>query len=38
VRDRMVMPLLAAHLARVGSERDAWLTGHHIDWDSPVPA
>jgi FAD-dependent urate hydroxylase len=38
VRDRMVMPLLAAHLARVGPERDAWLTGHHIDWESPVPA
>ena len=38
VRDRVVMPALAAHLSRAGSERDAWLTGHHIDWDSPVPA
>jgi FAD-dependent urate hydroxylase len=38
VRDRVVMPLLAAHLSRSGSQRDAWLTGHHIDWDSPVPA
>ena len=38
VRDRVVMPLLAAHLSRTGSQRDAWLTGHHIDWDSPVPA
>jgi FAD-dependent urate hydroxylase len=38
VRDRMVMPLLAAHLSRAGSGRDAWLTGHHIDWDSRVPA
>lgn len=38
VRDRVVMPVLAAHLSRAGSDRDAWLTGHHIDWDSPVPA
>ena len=38
VRDRVVMPLLATHLSRTGSDRDAWLTGHHIDWDSPVPA
>jgi 2-polyprenyl-6-methoxyphenol hydroxylase-like FAD-dependent oxidoreductase len=38
VRDQVVMPLLAAHLARTGPERDAWLTGHHIDWDSRVHA
>jgi hypothetical protein len=38
VRDRLVMPLVAASMNRAGSTRDAWLTGHHIDWDSPVPA
>jgi FAD-dependent urate hydroxylase len=38
IRDSMVMPLVAAHLSRTGSERDAWLTGHHIDWDTRVPA
>ena len=24
--------------AATAPSRDAWLTGHHIDWDSPVPA
>jgi 2-polyprenyl-6-methoxyphenol hydroxylase-like FAD-dependent oxidoreductase len=38
VRDRLVMPLFAAAVRRGGADRDAWLTGHHIDWDSPVPA
>jgi hypothetical protein len=38
VRDRLVMPLVAASMRRAGPGRDAWLTGHHIDWDSPVPA
>jgi 2-polyprenyl-6-methoxyphenol hydroxylase-like FAD-dependent oxidoreductase len=38
IRDRLVMPLVAASMNRAGSTRDAWLTGHHIDWDSPVPA
>jgi 2-polyprenyl-6-methoxyphenol hydroxylase-like FAD-dependent oxidoreductase len=38
VRDRVAMPLFAAYLARGGAQRDAWLTGHHIDWDSPVAA
>ena len=38
VRDRVVMPLVAASMRRAGPSRDAWLTGHHIDWDSPVPA
>ncbi len=38
VRDRVVMPLFAAHLARAKTPPDAWLTGHHIDWDEPVPA
>jgi FAD-dependent urate hydroxylase len=38
VRDRVAMPLFAAYLARRGAQRDAWLTGHHIDWDSPVAA
>jgi FAD-dependent urate hydroxylase len=37
IRDRVVMPLVAAHMTRAGSDRDAWLTGHHIDWDAPVP-
>jgi 2-polyprenyl-6-methoxyphenol hydroxylase-like FAD-dependent oxidoreductase len=37
VRDRVVMPLFAAHLARAKTPPDAWLTGHHIDWDEPVP-
>ena len=39
VRDRVAMPLLARHLhrtARRGSPPDAWLTGHHVDWDEPV--
>lgn len=38
VRDRVVMPLVAAHLSRSGGQQDDWLTGHHIDWDSPVHA
>ena len=38
VRDRVVMPLFAALLARAKTPPDAWLTGHHIDWDEPVPA
>ena len=38
VRDRLVMPLVAASRKRTGPTRDQWLTGHHIDWDSPVPA
>jgi 2-polyprenyl-6-methoxyphenol hydroxylase-like FAD-dependent oxidoreductase len=38
VRDHVAMPVFAAYLARSGAQHDAWLTGHHIDWDSPVPA
>jgi FAD-dependent urate hydroxylase len=38
VRDRLVMPLVASSMRRSGATRDAWLTGHHIDWDAPVPA
>jgi FAD-dependent urate hydroxylase len=38
VRDRLVMPLVAASMRRAGPGRDEWLTGHHIDWDDPVPA
>ena len=38
MRDRVVMPLFAAHLARAKTPPDAWLTGHHIDWDEPVHA
>jgi FAD-dependent urate hydroxylase len=38
VRDHLVMPLVAASRKRTGPTRDEWLTGHHIDWDSPVPA
>jgi 2-polyprenyl-6-methoxyphenol hydroxylase-like FAD-dependent oxidoreductase len=38
VRDRLAMPVFAAYLKRAGSDRDAWLTGHHIDWEAPVPA
>jgi 2-polyprenyl-6-methoxyphenol hydroxylase-like FAD-dependent oxidoreductase len=38
VRDRLVMPLVAASMRRAGPNRDEWLTGHHIDWDSPVAA
>jgi FAD-dependent urate hydroxylase len=37
VRDRLVMPLVAASMRRAGPGRDEWLTGHHIDWDTPVP-
>jgi 2-polyprenyl-6-methoxyphenol hydroxylase-like FAD-dependent oxidoreductase len=39
VRDRVVMPLFARQLARTarrGSPPDAWLTGHHVDWEEPV--
>jgi FAD-dependent urate hydroxylase len=38
VRDRLAMPVLAASMKRSGPGRDEWLTGHHIDWDTPVPA
>ncbi len=38
VRDRLVMPALAARLNRTGSVPGAWLTGHHIDRDARVPA
>jgi FAD-dependent urate hydroxylase len=38
VRDRLAMPLVAAGMKRARPGRDEWLTGHHIDWDSPVPA
>jgi FAD-dependent urate hydroxylase len=38
MRDRLVMPLVAANMKRQGPTRDQWLTGHHIDWDGPVPA
>ena len=38
VRDRLVMPLVAASVRRAGPGRDEWLTGHHIDWDTRVPA
>jgi FAD-dependent urate hydroxylase len=37
VRDRIVMPLVAASMRRAGPSRDEWLTGHHIDWDSRIP-
>jgi FAD-dependent urate hydroxylase len=36
MRDRVAMPLFAAYLARSKTPPDAWLTGHHIDWDEPV--
>jgi hypothetical protein len=29
---------VAASMKRSGGSRDEWLTGHHIDWGSPVPA
>ncbi len=39
VRDRVAMPLFARHLARTARRDrppDAWLTGHHVDWEEPV--
>ena len=36
VRDRLVMPVMAASMKLAGPSRDEWLTGHHIDWNSPV--
>jgi 2-polyprenyl-6-methoxyphenol hydroxylase-like FAD-dependent oxidoreductase len=36
LRDHVAMPLFAAYLSRAGAQRDAWLTGHHLDWNSAV--
>lgn len=36
VRDRLVMPAVAASMRRSGPARDEWLTGRHIDWDTEI--
>lgn len=36
VRDHVIMPLVARHLARAERDPMAWIHEHHIDWDEPV--
>lgn len=36
VRDHLVMPWLARSIARGGSAAGAWITDHHLDWETDM--
>ncbi|WP_041759321.1 hypothetical protein [Pseudonocardia dioxanivorans] len=36
IRDKVIMPLVAARAARTGAGPSEWLFGHHIEWDARV--
>lgn len=36
IRDKVIMPMVAARAARTGAGPSEWLFGHHIEWDAHV--